>query len=281
MGCRGAAGKPRNTFKGLLDEVVIARTAWSPDRIRLAYANQRAQQRLVLNPTLVECVADFAVPPAFEVREGAAFSLKARAACASAFVWSAVSGPVPRILDPETEELAVTAPRITQDTVLVYRFTARYGTSERNGDVTVRIKEAVPDPQVSLPAMPAWNGKDSLVLRPAIANLAAIRASPDSAIRLAWTVSGPATDTAWRPGALVMKGPAADGELTVGVCADNGGAARCVSVKVAVELGSSGIKPPALGKAAETGPWRDAAGRRLARKPTRFSFPSRSPAKSR
>lgn len=257
LGCKSAAGRPRNSFKGLLDEVAISGTAQSADFLKLAYANQRAQQVLVLHPALVECRSDFGVSADASVAEGAEFTLRGRAECASGFSWYSISGPAPRILDPEVKELTVTAPRIDKDTVLIYRFTARFGESYRNADVAIRVREAIPDPQVSLPAVASWNGVDSLVLRPTFLNLKAIKASRDSVIRFAWTLSAPIADTAWRDGALVLRSASNEGTITVGLCADNGGTPSCAYIPVNVVL-PVGV---AAGEKALPAAWRPRAGR--------------------
>ncbi len=243
LGCRSAIGKPHNSFKGLLDEVTISGAARSADFIALAYANQRAQQQLVLHPALVDCRSDFGVSADTTIPEGTEFTLQGRANCASGYLWSSLSGPAPRLLDPEVLNLSVTAPRIAKDTFLVYRFTARFGESYRNMDVTIHVKESIPDPDFSLPAVAAWNGRDSLVLLPVFANLKAVKASRDSVIRYAWSLSGqdgqPAgqeADTAWGNGALILRSAPAGGTFTVGLCADNGGSQVCHSTSVAVDL---------------------------------------------
>jgi hypothetical protein len=262
IGCRSAAGKPRMSFKGALDEVTVSGAAQSADFIKLAYANQRAQQVLVLNPALVDCQSDFGVPPETTVTEGAPFVLKATADCATGYGWAALSGPAPRLLDPEVKTLAVTAPRITKDTSIVYRFTARFGESARNADVTVRVRESIPDPVFTMPAVTGWNGKDSLVLFPFISNLAAVKASRDSVLRFSWTLNGPEADTAWRNGALVLRKASLGGILTVGVCIDNGGPAACRTTAVNIDL-SVGLarREGPLYRDRRFGPIRDGLGR--------------------
>lgn len=265
IGCRAVSSKPRNSFKGILDEVTVSGVARSADFIKLSYANQRAQQVLVHLPALVECPAFFSAPRDTVVSEGGTLVLKARADCASGFTWSPVSGPVPRILDPEVKNLTIGIPRISKDTVLVYRFTARFGEAYKSGDVSVRVRESIPDPLFSLPSLAAWNGKDSLVLRPSISNLSAIKGSKDSVIHLVWTLTGPEADTAWRAGALVLKHASANGPLTVGLCADNGGQALCKSTVLVVNLAVGLADAPASAmKAGRIREWRDATGRRRA-----------------
>jgi hypothetical protein len=221
-----------------MDEVRISRVAQTADFLKLAFANQRSQQVLVLRPKLTVCKADFGVPADTAVTEGSALVLRGKAECADAWSWIALSGPAPRILDPEVEELAIAVPRITRDTLAAYRFTARFGDSTISRDVTVRIREAIPDPQFSLGPYPKWNGKDQVEARPDILNLSAIKASPNPNIGYAWSISGPQTDTALSNGSLILKHASEAGILTVGLCLDNGGTPVCGSFEMAVDPGA-------------------------------------------
>lgn len=170
--------------------------------------------------------------------EGSALVLRAKAECADAWSWIPVSGPAPRILDPEVAELAISVPRITHDTLMAFRFTACFGDSTASRDVAVRIRETIPDPQFTLAPVPGWNGKDPLELRPVILNLAALKAGPDTVTRYAWTLSGPQVDTALFNEALVLKRGSDSGILAVGLCLDNGGAPACRSLEISVDPGT-------------------------------------------
>lgn len=266
IGCKSIGnGKPRNPFKGSLDEAIVSRRAIPADFIKLAFANQRAQQVLVRSPRLASCRAAIGVPPDTSVAEGTLLVLRGKADCATSWDWSPLSGPVPRILDPEAADLSIPLPRIAHDTLIAYRFTARFGDSVATRDVKVRILETIPDPLFTLGAIPKWNGKDPLALRPTITNLAAIKASRDSILNFAWTVSGPLTDTLQRDGSLILKSAAEAGVLTVGLCLDNGGAAACKSFEMPVDPGiivglREARKPEREG--IDMAAWRDAMGRR-------------------
>lgn len=264
LGCRAAQGKPHNSFEGLLDEITLSRVVRSEDWIKLSFANQRGQQILVLPPSLGTCQARFDAPADTAVLEGKALVLAGTADCAKSFSWSGIQGPVPRILDPEVKSLTLVAPRIPRDTTLVVRFTARFEDGERTRDVRVTVREAIPDPVFSMPAKAAWNGKDTLAITPSIANLAAVKASRDSIIRFAWTLTGLAVDTLWRKGSLLLRQPFANGELGIRLCLDNGGAAACDSTTVTVALPVGLLRTPRLPMGLRAGADHfDARGRRL------------------
>ena len=119
---------------------------------------------------------------------------------------------------------------------MIFRFTARFEEGDKYHDVRVTVREAIPDPVFNLPSKAAWNGKDTLTITPAIANLAAIKASRDSIIHFAWTLSGIAVDTLWGKESLMLRKPAAGGELDIRLCMENGGAVACDSTVVTVAL---------------------------------------------
>ncbi len=260
LGCRGAQGKPRNSFAGRMDEVTVARVARSSDWIKLCYANQRAQQVLVLPPSLIQCSEHFGASHDTVVAEGELIALTGTADCATGWSWIAVKGPAPAILDPEVKNLELRAPRITKDTALLFRFAARFGDSLRARDVRVVLREAIPDPVFTLPALAPWNGMDSLFVKPAISNLSAVKASRDSSLHYGWTVAGPAVDTVWREGGLLLRRAAADGVLDIGLCLDNGGGVACRTTSMRVALGT-GVRPRLKISPDKKERLRDAAGR--------------------
>jgi hypothetical protein len=222
-------------FQGKIDEARMAKKALSADWIKLSYANQNAAQNLLSHqaPTGPGCTAHFDVPMDTTVKEGTFLELAGTADCADSYLWTLVSGPGPRILDPEVRALQIAIPRVTRDMTVKYRFSARYGATNMSKEVSVLIDEAIPDPTFTLPATMAWNGKDSLLYKPKLTNLAAIQASKDSVINWSWTFSGTTADTAWRDAALMLKS-STEGELKIGLCLDNGGAAVCKSALVNV-----------------------------------------------
>lgn len=250
-------------YQGKIDEPRISMKARSADWIKLSHANQKAGQTLVSirRSSPSTCSPVFAPPRDTSLSEGSLLELTARADCATSYTWSAVSGSVPRIFDPDVKTLQVYLPRVTADQVLVYRFLARFPDSILTKDVRVTVREAIPDPAFRLGPLPAWNGRDSLVVKPVITNLAAVKASRDSIIEWNWTVSGPSVDTAWRRDALVLRNPAA-GRIAIGLCLDNNGPPVCAqtSVDVSSLAGLAALpRPGARASAARDYP--DAAGR--------------------
>lgn len=252
-------------FQGKLDEPTLGKKARSADFIKLSYANQRPDQKLVSFVRTFACASRYIAPRDTTVPEGRLLEISATADCATGYSWTGMSSLCPRILDPAVKTLQAYLPRVARDEVLVYRFVARFGDSVRTKDVRVTVKESIPDPVWSFPNLPPWSGRDSLAVKPAISNLSAVKASRDSVMRWAWSVNGVQADTAWRKDQLVLRRPSSSGRITVGLCLDNGGPVSCKQVNVDVNLATAGIPP--LG-GAEAGvlpkaePFRDAAGRR-------------------
>lgn len=265
LGKSNRAGE--DTFEGLLDEPQLGNISHTDNWYKLCYQNQKPSQNLVAYKLKGPCIPSFKGPADTTIDEGAVVTLSGKADCASGVSWSALSGPAPRILDPETRDLTVKMPRILGDTVIVYRFSAIYGDSTAYRDVRVRIKEAVPEPAFTLPAGMLWNGKESADIAPAITNLAAIDASKEKVIHWAWTVNGLEADTAWMKDGLTLKSAVAEGNLEIGLCLDNSGPAVCKTAIVTVSRtvgNTTGLRMPISANARariEAMGFRDAAGR--------------------
>lgn len=251
-------------FAGKLDEPRISKRARSGDWIKLSHANQSAAQTLVsfkkpVPP--VSCVATFVPPKDTLLDEGSFLELVAQADCASSYNWSVVSGPAPKLLDPDVKTLQITLPRVLADTEVIFLFSGRYGDSLKTRQVRVGVKASVPDPVFNFTAPITWNGADSLLIKPNISNIAEIRASRDSTLHYLWTLDGAAMDTAWRDGALLLLKAPASGKAEVGLCIDNGGLPSCQLLPVTVNL-TTGIRRPARPTDAVSAErLRDAAGR--------------------
>jgi hypothetical protein len=257
-------------FQGKLDEPELAKTARSADWVKLAYQNQRSGQTLVTVAKPSDCAAVFSAPKDTSVSEGDILSLSATVECASGLSWSVVSGPSPRIVDPEARVLTVLVPRVAGDTAVVYRLTAQFGDSARTRDVRVAIREAIPDPVFTLPGLPDWNGKDSLAFKPAIGNLEAIRASRDSVLHWVWSFTGPSVDTGWLEDGVMLRKADSEGTLQIGLCLDNGSAPVCKTANLTVSATAVSLRTrpgtaPIRGNIPVTGVFRgrDANGRAI------------------
>jgi len=248
-------------YQGKLDEPEISTATRSDDWMKLLYQNQKPGQAIPVLKKTAACVMHYSVSQDTAAPEGSLVPLRAQADCASSFAWSLVSGPAVRILDPEQKELQIALPRVSGDTGMVFRFTAVYSDSTRVRDVHVTIREAIPDPVFTLPSDSVWDGMAPLAYRPAIANLAALRASPDSALHWLWTFTGPGLDTAVLADGVLLK-HAESGNLVIRLCLDNGGEPICHSHALRVSVpGTTGLIAPNPITAAAAPAGRDALGR--------------------
>ena len=192
---------------------------------------------------VVVCDSVFHVAPeTLTVDEGQPVVLKGKAACAQSRLWSVVSGPAPRILDPEVDTLRLTAPRVAADTVLVYRFSADYGGNPASKDVAIRVRNSIPDPLFTLPAKTKWNGSAPLMLKATLTNAAEMAESPNSpAFNYHWFLSIPIVDTVQSGDTLTVMDPVQDGNLEVTLCLDNGGDTHCAVSIIDVDRMSVGL----------------------------------------
>lgn len=195
---------------------------------------------------VVVCDSVFIVSPeTLTVDEGQPVVLKGKAACSQSRSWSAVSGPAPRILDPEVDTLRLTAPRVASDTLIVYRFTAEYGGDPVSKDVAIKVRNAIPDPLFTLPSKAKWNGSAPFKLKPALTNAADLAKSPYSpAFRFQWFLSIPIADTAQSGDSLILTDPVQDGFLEVTLCLDNGGMTHCAASEIEVDRNAVRLARP-------------------------------------
>lgn len=241
----GKSGIDNNSnFDGAVDEARVSSTARSADWIKLCYANQKAGQKLVTFQRFPSCQTQFAMPADTAIAEGSALLLTAQTACATGYFWSIVSGPAPRILDPEVKGLQVQLPRVAADTAIVYRFTANFGDTVRTGDVRVSIRETIPDPAFTFPSLPAWSGSEPLVVKPTVTNAASLQAGDSPPLHFAWSLSDIPADSTLGADFITLSHPAKNGILTIGLCLDNGSAVACKETTVTVSgSGTVGLAP--------------------------------------
>ncbi len=260
----GKSNRPGDGFfQGKLDEVRLEKVPRGESWLKLSYENQRPDQNVVSFKNPIGCAQKFAAPADTSVAEGGSLDLIGTAQCADHWLWSAASGPVPRILDPEVKILHVTAPRVSGDTVIRYQFTATYGAQAKSGVVTVRIRETIPDPDYTLPADLTWDGKDALILKPEWKpqTFKALDARP---LHYVWTAPVLETDTAVTADGLKLFPTAKQARMLVRLCVDNGGAEVCREIQVWINLSPVALRAnPSRGGKPRNGsrPRWDASGR--------------------
>jgi hypothetical protein len=244
----GRSNSPRGQYyQGKLDEAEISKTARSPGWLKLMYQNQKPAQAIPTVNRTTPCVIRFGAAGDSLAPEGGLITLQGQADCGSSISWSQLSGPELHILDPEQTDLEVRLPRVAGDTEATFRFTAVFDDSTRSLDVRVSIREAIPEPDFAMPSDTIWNGKDSLIYRPTIANLPALLASPEFPLHWSWSFSGTQVDTGSISDGVVLQ-EAEPGTLSIRLCLDNGGPGVCRTGKVMVgqpgTIGLSALRTP-------------------------------------
>ena len=194
------------------------------------------------------CDSVFKVSPDTTVDEGRMINLRVTLACATSMGWSVVSGPAPRILDPEAINLSIPAPRVAGDTSLVFRVSADFGSGPISKDIRVNIKEAIPDPAFTLPAQATWNGARPLVLRPTLTNASALKAALYPAdITYAWRLSDNLVDESTDGDSLVLSNPTGAGSIEAQLCLSNGGRDTCRATRIQIEFPTAAMDPGGIG----------------------------------
>ena len=220
-------------FIGDIDEVRISGVTRSPDWIRLQYENQKQLQTLV--GPLVQPGDDFAVSQRqVTLSEGKSVTLTAKAGGAQKVYWIIKRGGKETVVGVDRRSHTFDAGRVNGDESLALQLKAVYPDSVRTKDVAIKIKEAIPDPIVSLKAPEKWDGRKTIEIVPQIANLTTMRAKGAGELKYHWDVSGLAVIKKIAPGKLVLKRAQNSGKMIVTATVDNGGKPTTQSIEVLV-----------------------------------------------
>jgi|GEM_PF-5178871 len=185
--------------------------------------------------TVRACDSSFAPPADQSVAEGAMVTLAGKAGCASEVAWNPVSGPVPRILDPQVDTLRFIAPRVKGDSILVLQYSARFGANWETQNVAVKVKDTIPDPAAALDSQPTWNGQAARVIHARVANAKDLARFPTYPLRYLWAVNPLFADTVAAGDSLVFQNPTDNGNVDVSLCVDNGGFPACVKTVLQIQ----------------------------------------------
>ena len=220
-------------FAGDLDEVRLSKVVRSADWIRMEYENQKPLQTLV--GSLVQPGNGFAVSaPTIKIDEGRSVTVKGQAGGAQKVYWILKRDDKESMVATDQYAYTFDAGRVVGDTACVLRFKAVYANEVKTKDIPVTVKEAIPEPVVTLQAPVKWNGRDPVDVVPVIGNLAALKAKGAADLHYQWNVAGGAVIKQTVPDKLILKRSQYTGPLTVKVVVDNGGAPTEASCAIAV-----------------------------------------------
>ncbi|HEY1192422.1 MAG TPA: DUF2341 domain-containing protein, partial [Gemmata sp.] len=220
-------------FVGDLDEVRVSKVARSADWIKLQYENQKPLQTLV--GPLVRPGAEFGFPETeAAVPEGKSTTFTAKAGGAQKLYWSVIRDGRETVVATDRFAYTFRAGRVAGDRSATLRFKAVYANETKTKDVSVAIKEDVPEPVFTLRAPDTWDGRKTIEIVPQISNLNEMRARSAAQLNFRWNVSDIATINEPGPGKLILRRAQNSGPMKVSVAIDNGGAPTVHSVTIAV-----------------------------------------------
>jgi hypothetical protein len=107
--------------------------------------------------------------------------------------------------------------------------------------VTVKVKDSIPDPAISLASLPPWNGDGIEVIKPKVANAADLAGFPTYPLRYLWSVNPLIADSSLAGDSLVLQNPTEDGNIEVSLCADNGGWPSCAKTVMEIRRVASSL----------------------------------------
>jgi len=210
------------SFAGDLDEVRLAGVVRSPEWIRLEYENQKPAQSLVGH--VVVAGNELEVSPArLDLTEGGRGTVKARAGGARKLTWVLHRAGRTEVVAVDRLACTVPAGRVTGEEAATLELRAVYPDGVRTRRVAVAVADTIPDPEVTLDAAAAWDGRTTIVVVPRIANRQALEAAGAGAVELDWRFSGPVVRRSAADGGVELRRSLMSGPLTVSLTASNGG----------------------------------------------------------
>ena len=213
-------------FAGDLDEVRVAKVARSEAWVRLEFENQKPLQTLV--GPIVQPGAVFAVTPEqVVVAEGKSVTFSAQAGGAQKLVWSLVRDGTETVVAVDRFAFTFDAGRVVGDAAATLRLRAVTLDGVKTKDIPITIKEAIAEPEFTLRAPTAWDGRAPIEVVPVMTKGA-------GDLKTEWSAGPMAVIKEIAPGKLLLKRAQNSGALTVTATISNGGKATSHSVEIAV-----------------------------------------------
>ena len=211
-------------FVGDLDEVRISQVARSADWIKLQFENQKSNQTLV--GPIVQPGNEFSVSQTrIEVDEGQSVTVTAKAGGAQKLVWIYKHPAVESVVATDRFSYTFKAARVSHDAYRKLQFKAIYPNEVKSQEITIKIKEAIPEADFKLIAPATWDGRQTIEVVPRVTNLAELKAKGVDELKFKWTVDDVAVIKQVEPGKLILKRAQGSGTLRVEVAVSNGGGA--------------------------------------------------------
>ena len=220
-------------FVGDIDEVRISKTARSADWVRLQYENQKPMQTLV--GPVVRPGNAFSVSQAqLTVLEGKSATVSAIADGAQKVYWILKRDGRETVAAADRFNFTFEAGRVAGDQSAILHFKAIYANEIRTKDIPVTIKEDIQEPVLTLTAPSTWDGRQTIEVTPAIANLPQMQSKGAGQLNYVWTVSGIAVIKEIAPKKLILQRAQNSGEAKITLAVDNGGAQALANTTILV-----------------------------------------------
>ena len=223
----------RYDFAGDLDEIRLSRVVRSPEWVRLEYENQKPLQSLV-GPVVPPGDAFTVSAERLDLDEGRRATVTAEAGGARKIAWSVVRDGVEEVVAVDTFSCTFDAGRTSGDTTATLRLRAAVADGVRTRDIPVTIREAIPEPDFTLDAPAAWDGRGTIEIVPRIANLAAMEAAGAGEVRISWEAGPFAVVQETASDRLRLLHAFKSGRLVVTATLENGGRAVSRSCEIVV-----------------------------------------------
>jgi len=222
-------------YVGDIDEVRVSKVARSAAWAKLSHANQRPAQTLhgLLAPAGTG--APSLQPARADVAEGGRLPLVLTAPDAQQVTWLLVRDGRETVL--ATNQLRYTfATGRTQGDAAPVKVVARVVTAGGTRDLaaTVTVREAIPEPTVSLQAPARWDGVSPLEVALVTENSAALARAGADQVNIRWQADSFAVTQEARGATLRLLRAQRDGELVVTATVDNGGAPVTARARIEV-----------------------------------------------
>jgi hypothetical protein len=210
-------------FVGDIDEVRISKVTRSADWVKLEYENQKPLQTVV-GPLVPPGDAFSVSQETITVLEGQRATVTAQAGGAQKVYWILKRDGRETVAAVDRFSYTFDAGRVVGNQSLTLQFKAIYAGAVKSHDIPVTIQENIPEPAFTLQSPATWDARQTIEVRPQIANLSEMQAKGAGRLNYTWTVSDIAVSKEIAAGKLILKRAQNSGPLTVRLAINNGGA---------------------------------------------------------
>ncbi len=225
-------------FVGDIDEVRISKVTRSAAWVKLQYENQKAQQTLV-GPVMpltagLTGKAFEVTPDAATVLEGKSVTFKVQATPAQKLYWILKSDGQETVAAVDRFAFTFDAGRVAGDEAVTLQCRAVFADKVETKEIAITVKEDIQEPDFTLTAPAAWDGRTSIEVVPQVTNAEAMRAKGAGELKTEWSAGPFAVIKEVAPGKLILQRSQNSGKLVVTATISNGGkpVTRSASIEV-------------------------------------------------